>query len=267
MSWTRKEIAIIVTATAVGLVVVLVVGVNLAASVVKRVLPSYEAVAETSQRLTDTDMQFPEIDCTPVEWRGDITRQKRYAEGVMACLDEMWSPAVDGELRGGNLVTPHVDMRLEGDDAPILCGEGADVYGISFYCPRNQTIRIWTYDSFNELDLVRVATHEYGHHLQEAMGIESQLSSLAAWENDHREVMLMTKRLEAQAECLSGVSANHILPYLAELSVQEDDINIPGEDPEDTHPSQANNRMWFNRGMQEGLSSCDTWSAPQSEIQ
>jgi hypothetical protein len=34
MSWTRKEIAIIVTATAVGLVAVLVVGVNLAASVV-----------------------------------------------------------------------------------------------------------------------------------------------------------------------------------------------------------------------------------------
>jgi predicted metalloprotease len=89
---------------------------------------------------------------------------------------------------------------------------------------------------------------------------------LAAQENDHREVMLMTKRLEAQAECLSGVSANHILPYLAELSVQEDDINIPGEDPEDTHPSQANNRMWFNRGMQEGLSSCDAWNAPESEI-
>ena len=41
MSWTRKEIAIIVTATAVGLVVVLVVGVNLAASAVKRVLPSW----------------------------------------------------------------------------------------------------------------------------------------------------------------------------------------------------------------------------------
>lgn len=35
----------------------------------------------------------------------------------------------------------------------------------------------------------------------------------------------------------------------------EDDIDIPGEDPEDTHPSQAINRMWFDRRMQEGLSS------------
>ncbi|MCD2104338.1 hypothetical protein O4214_05320 [Rhodococcus erythropolis] len=78
----------------------------------------------------------------------------------MSCLDEMWSPVVDKALDGGNLVTPHVDMRFYGDDAPILCGEGA----------------------------------------------------------------------------------------------------------EDTHPSQANNRMWFDRGMQEGLSSCDTWSAPESEI-
>ncbi|WP_232253046.1 hypothetical protein [Rhodococcus erythropolis] len=141
MSWTGKEIAIIVTSTALGLVVVLVIGVNVAASFARRVLPSYAAVSETSQRLTDTDTQFPEVDCTPVEWRGDITRQKRYAEGLMSCLDEMWSPVVDKELDGGNLVTPHVDMRFYGDDAPILCGEGAEEYGVSFYCSRNRTIR------------------------------------------------------------------------------------------------------------------------------
>lgn len=266
MSWTGKEIAIIVTSTALGLVVVLFIGVNVAASFARRVLPSYAAVSETSQRLTDTDTQFPEVDCTPVEWRGDITRQKRYAEGLMSCLDEMWSPVVDKELDGGNLVTPHVDMRFYGDDAPVLCGEGAEEYGVSFYCSRNRTIRMWTYDGFSELDLVRVATHEYGHHLQEAMGLHSQLSLLSRLEEDPWEVMLWTKRLEAQAECLSGFSANHILPYHAEESVVEDDIDIPGEDPEDSHPSQANNRMWFDSGMQEGLSSCDTWSAPESEI-
>ncbi|MCD2104337.1 hypothetical protein O4214_05315 [Rhodococcus erythropolis] len=80
MNLSGKQIAIIVTSTVLGLVVMLVIGVNVAASFVKRVLPSYAAVSETSQRLTDTDLQFPQIDCTPVEWRGDITRQKRYAE-------------------------------------------------------------------------------------------------------------------------------------------------------------------------------------------
>jgi hypothetical protein len=52
MSLTGKQIAIIATSTALGLVVVLVIGVNVAASFAKRVLPSYAAVSETSQRLT-----------------------------------------------------------------------------------------------------------------------------------------------------------------------------------------------------------------------
>ncbi|NMM83025.1 hypothetical protein B2J88_01350 [Rhodococcus sp. SRB_17] len=263
MSLARKQLAIIVTS--LGAVVVLVIGVNLAAYVVKRVLPTYAAVTESSQRLTATDMHFPDSECTPAEWRADITYQKRYAEGVIACLDEMWRPAVDAERKEGNLSTPHVDMRLEGDDAPVICGEDADDE-TSFYCGRNLTIRIWTYEGFNELDLVRVATHEYGHHLQQAMGIESRLTSLRAQKSDHYEAMLLTKRYEAQAECLSGFSANHVWPDLAEMSVEEDDIDIGGEDPGDTHPRQANNRMWFNRGMQEGLSSCDTWSAPESEV-
>ncbi|OYD60982.1 hypothetical protein [Rhodococcus sp. OK302] len=166
MSLTRKQIVIVVTS--LGLVVVLVIGVNLVACIVKRVLPTYAAVAESSQGLTDTDMQFPDSECTPAEWRSDIAYQERYAEGVFACLDEMWRPAVGGEQLESDLVAPHVDMRLEGDDAPAVCGGGSDAYGASFYCVRNRTIRIWTYEGFNELDLVRVATHEYGHHLQEA---------------------------------------------------------------------------------------------------
>lgn len=267
MSLTRKQVAIVAGSTALGLVVAAVIGVSLAAYSVKRaLLPTYSAIAESSQLLTATDTPFPDSDCTPAEWRGDITYQQRYAEGLFACLDEMWRPTVDGERGEGALVTPLLDMRLEGDDAPVICGEGADAYGTSFYCGGTRTIRIWTYDSFNELDLVRVATHEYGHHLQQTMGIESRLSSLRGRENDHYQAILLTKRYEAQAECLSGFSSHHIRSDLAELSVQEDDIDVPGEDPEDTHPSQANNRLWFNRGMHEGLSSCDTWSAPESEV-
>ncbi|NMM91952.1 hypothetical protein B2J88_48105 [Rhodococcus sp. SRB_17] len=260
---------IIAGSIALGLVVALVSWVNLAAYIVKRVVPTdatYAAIAESSQRLTGTDMQFPDVECTPAEWRSDITYKERYAERVFACLDEMWRPAVDGERLDGDLVAPHIDMRLEGDDAPAVCGDGSDAYGASFYCVDNRTIRIWTYEGFNELDLVRVATHEYGHHLQQAMGIESRLSSLVAQESDPYQAILLTRRLEAQAECLSGFSSNHIWPDLAEMSVEEDDIDVGGEDPGDTHPNQANNRMWFNRGMEQGLSSCDTWSAPESEV-
>ncbi len=174
------------------------------------------------------------------------------------------------------------------------CGTASNQVG-PFYCPLDKKVYIDAsfyqilHDQFGssngQLAEEYVIAHEYGHHIQDILGIldKAQQGPQGA---DSGSV-----RIELMADCLAGVWANHAATtkdaqgttFLKPLTQQ--DINDAlsaaksvGDDsiqkmssgqvnPESwTHGSSAARQMWFSQGYKTGdLNSCDTFAANDPE--
>jgi hypothetical protein len=170
------------------------------------------------------------------------------------------------------------------------CGLASSATG-PFYCPADQKIYLDT-AFFDELssrfgapgDFAQayVIAHEYGHHVQDALGImdtvASQQQSNASAAND------LSIRLELQADCMAGVWAHSIwstpdqsdVESITEADVREA-INAAEAVGDDriqeqatgtinreswTHGSAEQRATWFNTGFRQGTTeSCDTFAA------
>jgi predicted metalloprotease len=127
-----------------------------------------------------------------------------------------------------------------------------------------------------------VLAHEYGHHVQDLLGIESRVNHGATGPKSD------SVRLELQADCYAGVWANHATtvpsangkPYI--IGLTRDDINAAldtagriGDDwiqshlgsgsvdqSSFTHGTSAQRQKWFGTGYGSGEATrCDTFSA------
>ena len=163
------------------------------------------------------------------------------------------------------------------------CGAASSAVG-PFYCPADQKVYL-DLAFFRDLrdrfgvpgDFAQayVIAHEFGHHVQNLLGISSEVR--AEQLSDPENANDLSVRLELQADCLAGVWAHSAYEdelleegdleegLAAAAAVGDDRIQQQAGGPVDqesfTHGSSVQRTAWFTRGFQGGeVSSCDTFS-------
>lgn len=174
-------------------------------------------------------------------------------------------------------------LVLFSDATPSACGTASSQTG-PFYCPPDQKVYLDT-GFFEELQQrfharggdfaeAYVVAHEYGHRVQDVLGIEKRMR--AAERRDPDQQNALSVKLELQADCFAGVwghaeyasgvvSSSEISQALdAAAAVGDDRIQKEMQGrvhPESfTHGSAAERQKWFKAGMDTGdPNQCDTF--------
>jgi predicted metalloprotease len=228
---------------------------------------------------------------------GDFSRCKTGADanrdaqcrviGTVNSVQAYWAAALP---RYGTTYSPSNTVLYSGS-AQSRCGTASNQVG-PFYCPLDRKVYIDA-SFFNELTsrfgadsgaLAQeyVVAHEYGHHIQDLLGV------LDAAQSDPQGAESGSVRVELMADCLAGVWAKHatetkdaqgdaFLKPLTQQDIQSalSAASAVGDDriqqkaqgqvnPETwTHGSSAQRQTWFTTGYRSGdLNACDTLHAP-----
>ena len=204
-------------------------------------------------------------------------RQDCRLVGAIESLDAYWSEAYAGQ---GEFQQPGVEVFS--DAVNTACGGASSAVG-PFYCPLDQTIYI-DLGFYDDLETrfgaeggpfaeMYVTAHEYGHHMQNLLGL------LEAGRDAGAEGGAV--RTELMADCFAGVWAANaeetgfLEPLTRDQIAQAlDAAAVIGDDriqeqtqgqvnPETwTHGSAEQRQEWFTRGLEEGqANACDTFDA------
>lgn len=205
-------------------------------------------------------------------------RQDCRIVGTVNSLDAYWTEAFAAS--GDQYATPGTVLFTEGVDTE--CGAATSAVG-PFYCPLDQTIYI-DLGFFDQLETQfgaeggpfaeeYVMAHEYGHHVQNLLGLLEQGRDAGAEGG--------AVRTELQADCFAGVwGANAVeTGFLEPITPEQigqalDAASVIGDDriqeqtqgqvnPETwTHGSAEQRQQWFSTGLESGSTdACDTFNA------
>ncbi len=168
------------------------------------------------------------------------------------------------------------------DAVRSACGNASASTG-PFYCPADQKVYL-DLSFFRELDRrfgapgdfaqAYVVAHEVGHHVQNLLGINRQMSQ-AQQRGSERDANALSVQMELQADCFAGVWGHHagkrgmldsgdVEEGLAAAAAIGDDRLTGGRvSPESfTHGTSAQRAQWLRQGLSSGdTNSCDTFRA------
>ncbi|WP_231618981.1 neutral zinc metallopeptidase [Nonomuraea sp. SBT364] len=207
----------------------------------------------------------------PAIVQGGIPRTREYLTAMMKCLDRSWSR----HFAGAGLTFRKPVVRYYDEPATRVCGGDWPDGAAAFYCTERATLVFpltgrWIEDR-TDLYPLKVAAHEYGHHVQSLTGIRKHYES-GARASRARQAEL-GRRYELQADCLSGVFLGSVWGSLArgrgDWEAVLDATRASGDDDGErrSHGKGANRAYWLKRGFTaQRPGACDTWSAPAARV-
>ncbi len=206
-------------------------------------------------------------------------RDRQFAESILGKTEDVWGAIFKRE---NQTYQPAKLVLFSGQDQSA-CGAAEAAMG-PFYCPSDQTIYI-DMTFFQELrgtsnsDFAQayVLAHEVGHHVQNVLGISSQVRAQRA-KSDKVTSNNLSVRLELQADCFAGIWGNATATDRA-ANITEKEVRAALETAAEigddvlqrqagrvanphtfTHGSAAQRQQWFARGLQSGSpDQCDTF--------
>jgi predicted metalloprotease len=248
-------------------------------------IPQPETYEEAQTLITENPF-YSQVTPDPVRCTSDPinvdsasdSQLKRHFDGLMECLVRVWQPPVEGAQF--QIVRPTV--TIYGSEITTKCGK-SEVN--AFYCGADQQV----YYSNRLDDAVPVVAqdrwaadvvmaHEFGHALQARTAILISSQALGQQSNDEATQLSFSRRLETQADCLSGMFLNSVAES---LGVQQSDVrgilevyNAVGDDTLSGRPNiQGNHGLgrsreyWGNTGLgTTDVGACNTYSAKSSLV-
>jgi len=204
---------------------------------------------------------------------------KQFVDFVLTDLETFWGAQFQ---TSGKQLEP-AGLVLFTGGVTSGCGQASSATG-PFYCPLDQKAYV-DLAFFAELDRrfmapgdfaqAYVLAHEYGHHIQQQLGIEEKVR--ADSQNNPDDANELSVRLELQADCFAGLWGRSVYQagvledgdleegITAAEAVGDDRIQEQAQgriDPESfTHGTSEQRRTWFRTGFDSGeIQQCDTFS-------
>ncbi|MBW8457227.1 MAG: neutral zinc metallopeptidase [Thiobacillus sp.] len=232
--------------------------------------------------LNQVGNQTPTQEEQPVASSPEEERLKEFMSVVLADTEDVWGALFQ---RSGQRYSPPKLVLFSGA-VESACGFAEAAMG-PFYCPADQKLYLdmgffndlaQRHDAPGDFAQAYVVAHEVGHHVQTLLGISEQVHA-ARQQAGKTGGNALQVRMELQADCFSGVWANHadkarqvlepgdVEEALAAAAGVGDDrmqkqargFVVPDSF---THGSSAQRMHWFNRGLQSGdPGQCDTFKA------
>jgi len=209
-------------------------------------------------------------------------RMAKFVSTVLADTEDVWKQL----FSQGGATYKEPRLVLFRGAIGTACGTGQSAMG-PFYCPGDQKVYIDLnfYETLKtrlgapgDFAQAYVIAHEVGHHVQNQLGITSQMERLRG-QASQGQYNAMSVKLELQADCFAGVWAHHAqnARQILEQGDIEEAMNAAakiGDDalqgsrggavvPESfTHGSSAQRQKWFSTGLKTGsVKACDTFSS------
>ena len=206
-------------------------------------------------------------------------KQVEFVNFVLTDVEAFWTKQFQAS---GDQFTPAM-LVLFTEAVDSGCGQASSATG-PFYCPLDQKAYV-DLSFFQELNQrfkapgdfaqAYVLAHEYGHHVQQQLGIEEKVR--ADSQSNPDDANELSIRLELQADCFAGLwgrsaydqgileSGDLEEGITAAEAVGDDRIQEQTQgriDPESwTHGSSEQRTTWFRKGFDSGqIESCDTFS-------
>ena len=232
----------------------------------------------------------------PTNMTAEQKESSAFVGTVLADTEDAWSQIF--QQQGAKYSPPKLVM-FSGQDRSA-CGSAESAMG-PFYCPADQTVYLDTTffremrqqmdisgeqnqtelsarDEAGDFAQAYVIAHEVGHHVQNLLGISSQVQK-ARQQASQAQGNQLSVRLELQADCFAGVWANKTqqkTQFLDQGDVEEamDAAHKIGDDylqkkargmavPDSfTHGTSAQRMQWFQTGLKSGdVNACDTFKS------
>ncbi|WP_329092322.1 MULTISPECIES: neutral zinc metallopeptidase [unclassified Streptosporangium] len=214
-------------------------------------------------KLAATSCQEP-----PIIDRG-VPLMREYLTAAVKCLNTSWSAHF---ARAGLRFRKPV-VRFYEEPERRVCGVRWPANAAAFYCTERATLVFpltghWI-EGRTDLYPLKVAAHEYGHHLQSLTGVRDDYEARVRSDRSHQPEL--GRRYELQADCLSGVFLGSVRGSLPRTEQDWEALSgalrASGDDGRRTHGTGANRLHWFKRGYRAlSPAACDTWAATPSRV-